>query len=213
MLTKDQIENKDYKNALELERESNFKEAYKIFLTLLNNINYDYGDIAFHCGWCLENSDKGRLGEIITYYEKAGDRASDFRCRYNAFFRKGWVYLQLKDFRKAMEAFKKVIDISDSFEDDIVQNAMYWYALCLESLGHYLEAIKWFRIVTDISPALNPESRSREIRCLINVGLYKDALKVCYTFFTHTPPLFNRERYFELKKIAEKEIRSLKLSF
>ncbi|OGU70705.1 MAG: hypothetical protein A2V93_04625 [Ignavibacteria bacterium RBG_16_34_14] len=203
---------KDYEYALELERRSSFEEAYKIFLTLLHNDDYDYGDIAFHCGWCLENLVQGNTNEIISYYIKAGKNASDIKCRYNAFFRMGWVYLQLKDYRKSAEAFKKVIDISDSLGNDIVQNAMYWYALSLESLGYYLEAIKWYRIVTDTCPSLNPESRRREISCLINVGLYKDALKVCYSFLNPPPGPFSGERYLELKKFAEKEIKILELS-
>lgn len=205
-------ENKDYEDALELERKSYFDEAYKIFLNQLNNKNYDYGDVAFHCGWCLENIGQGRINEVISYYTKAGENASDIKCRYNAYFRKGWVYLQLKDYRKSAEAFKRVIDISDSFGDSIVQNAMYWYAVSVESLGYYLDAIKWYRIVTEICPSLNPESRRREISCLINVGLYSDALKICYTFLNPPPALFSRERYLELKKIAEREIKTLELS-
>jgi tetratricopeptide (TPR) repeat protein len=203
----------DYNYAFNLESSKYFKEAYKIFLKLFENESFDSGDLAFHCGWCLENINQGRTTEVISYYQKAGETATDLKCRYNAYFRTGWVHLQLKDYRKSAEAFKKVIDISDSFDDDIVQNAIYWYALSLESLGCYLEAVKWYRIVADICPSLNPESRRREITCLINVGLFKDALKVCYTFYNPPPNPFNRERYLELKKYAEKEIKLLELSF
>jgi tetratricopeptide (TPR) repeat protein len=214
MISEDKILtiSKDYDYALNLERNSSFTDAYKIFLSLLNNENYDYGDIAFHCGWCLENIGQGRTNEVITYYINAGENASDIKCRYNAFFRTGWVYFQLKDFRKSAEAFKKVIDISEDYGDNIVQDAIYWYALSLESLGYYLEAIKWYRIVTEICPSLNPESRRREISCLINVGLYRDALKVCYSFLNPPPGPFSRDRYNDLKVFAEKEIKILELS-
>ncbi len=198
-----------YEYAIELERKSLFREALGKFTELSGSSDYDSGDIAFHCGWCLENLDPEKTDEIAGYYRISGETAFNIDCRYNSYFRIGWIYHQQKDFTNAAAGFKAAIDLSDSFINGIIQNAAFWYASCLESLGRYIEAIKWYDIVSDNSESLDPESRRRKISCLLNIGLFEEALAVCYSFRNPPPAAFDEKRYSELKKFADKEIKIL----
>lgn len=196
-----------YDYAVALENEYLFKEALIIFTFLYKNPEFDTGDIAFHCGWCMEHLNPQSPEDIIKYYRISGKISQNEVCRYNSFFRIGWIYYHLKDFRAAAEAFKASIDLADSFENDIIQNAVFWYASSLESMGHYLKAIKWYDVVSFHSPLLDPESRRRKINCLINTGQFENALAVCYSFLKPPPESFDRDRYSELKEYAAKEIK------
>ena len=74
-------------------------------------------------------------------------------------------------------------------------------------MGRYIEAIKWYSIVSDYSKSLDPESRRRKISCLLNIGLFEEALAVCYSFRKPPPSAFDEKRYLELKEFADNEIK------
>jgi hypothetical protein len=96
--------------------------------------------------------------------------------------------------QQAIEAFKNAIQIghSEGNYESIYQEALYWCAVCLESEKTYLDAIYLYRAVQDISILLNPESRYREIKCLIlsfieeNYNLFTPLLELmCLVIFIY----------------------------
>ena len=115
--------------------------------------------------------------------------------------------MHFKRNEQAIDAFKSAIQIghSEGNYESIYQEALYWCAVCLESENRFLDAIYLYRVVQNISEALNPESRYREIKCLLAVGLFNDVLNLCESFKVLPPQGFPLERYNELKNFAEKE--------
>ncbi len=59
---------------------------------------------------------------------------------------------------------------------------------------------------------MNPESRLREIACLNQIGAYQEALLVCRSFEESPPKDFNRQRYHQLRVLAEQEHKMIEIS-
>ena len=89
--------------------------------------------------------------------------------------------MQEKEYSKAGELFKRTIDNAKSTNvmNETYRHATYWYAVCAEIQGRYIEAVDWYRLLEATAPILRPESYLREIVCLIRIGSYEEALKVC----------------------------------
>jgi len=198
---------KKYDLAVNFKQAGYFKVAYPMFRECLEDSEQDYGNILFQCGWCVEHLDEIDNSLAVSYYLRAGAESADAVCRMNGFFRAGWLLMHFNRNEQAIEAFKNAIQIghSEGNYDSIYQEALYWSAVCLESENRFLDAIYLYRVVQDISAILNPESRYREIKCLLTVGLFDEALQICKSFDILTPPGFSSERYNELKNLVEKE--------
>ena len=193
-----------YRQALNAEQAGRYAEAISLFVDCLTDPALDEGDLCFHRGWCLENL--GHRDKAIALYGRASDLARLPGCRLNSFFRAGWLVMHEKDFVKAAHLFRCAIDYGDvaDAKDDTYANATYWYAVCLESQGRFLDALTWYRYAQDLLLQLNPESRYRQIVCLVHVGLYTDALELCYTF--NAPPgEFDGKRYATLQAEVQRE--------
>jgi tetratricopeptide (TPR) repeat protein len=198
---------KKYELAIKFKQAGYFKVAYPMFRECLEDRNLDYGNILFECGWCVEHLDDVDNSLAVSYYLRAGKESADPLCRMNGFFRAGWLLMHFNRNEQAIEAFKNAIQIghSEGNYESIYQEALYWCAVCLEAEKRYLDAIYLYRAVKDISILLNPESRYREIKCLLAIGLFNEALKLSKSFNVLPPPGFSVKRYNELKSLAEEE--------
>jgi len=198
---------KKYELAVKFKQAGYFKVAYPMFRECLEDNDLDYGNILFECGWCVEHLDDVDNSLAVSYYLRAGRESADPLCRMNSFFRAGWLLMHFNRNEQAIEAFKNAIQTghSEGNYESIYQEALYWCAVCLESESRFLDAIYLYRAVQDISILLNPESRYREIKCLLAVGLFNEALQLCESFNVLPPTSFSIERYNELKNLAEEE--------
>ncbi len=194
-----------YRQALKAEAAGRYAEAISLFVDCLADPALDEGDLNFHRGWCLENL--GHTEKAIALYGRASDLARHPGCRLNSYFRAGWLVMHEKNFMKAAHLFRCAIDYGDvaDAKDDTYAQATYWYAVCLESQGRILDALTWYRYAQDRLALLNPESRYRQIMCLIQVGLYPEALELCHTFDGSAPDLCTRERYETLRAEVQRE--------
>lgn len=198
---------KKYELAVKFEQAGYFSVAYPMFRECLEDKDLDYGDILFECGWCVEHLDDVDNSLAVSYYLRAGEESADPLCRMNGFFRAGWILMHKQRNEDAIEAFKYAIQTghSEGNYESIYQEALYWCAVCLESENRFLDAIYLYRAVQDFSTILNPESRYREIKCLLAVGLFNEALQLCKSFNVLPPTGFSVERYNELMKLVEEE--------
>ena len=198
---------KKYKLAIKFKQAGYFKVAYPMFRECLEDKDLDYGNILFECGWCVEHLDDVDNSLAVSYYLRAGKESTDSLCRMNGFFRAGWLLMHFNRNVQAIEAFKNAIQTghSEGNYESIYQEALYWCAVCLESEKRYLDAIYLYRAVKDISILLNPESRYREIKCLLAIGLFTEALQLFDSFNDLPPTGFSVERYNELMNLVEEE--------
>jgi len=198
---------KKYELAVKFKQAGYFKVAYPMFRECLENRELDYGNVLFECGWCVEHWDDVDNSLAVSYYLRAGKESADPLCRMNGFFRAGWLLMHFNRNEQAIEAFKNAIQIghSEGKYESIYQEALYWCAVCLESENRFLDAIYLYRAVQDISTTLNPESRYREIKCLLAIGLFSEALQLCKSFNVLPPPGFSTKRYNDLKILVEDE--------
>ena len=198
---------KKYDLAVKFKQAGYFRVAYPMFRECLEDREQDYGNVLFQCGWCVEHLDDIDNSLAVSYYLRAGKESADAVCRMNGFFRAGWLLMHFKRNEQAIDAFKNAIQIghSEGNYESIYQESLYWCAVCLESKNRFLDAIYLYRVVQDISEELNPESRYRELKCLLAVGLFNDALQLCKSFNILQPPGFSAKRYNELKKLVEEE--------
>jgi tetratricopeptide (TPR) repeat protein len=199
-------------NALAFERDEHFQDALHLFQECFADPTFDEGDLCFHCGWCLENTVKNH--QSLAWYIKAAERTNIPACKLNSYFRAGLVLMKQKEFAKAADYFLYAVDYSALVDvgDETSIHAAFWYAHCLESLGRFLDALKWYAYVRVQSSELEPESRFRQMYCLIRIGSYDDALQVCWTFEEPVPSGFKSERYYELRSEAERERAALQSS-
>lgn len=194
-----------YHQALALEHEGRYAEALQLFERCINDPAFDAGDIHFHCGWCLEN--ERQVGEAVQHYAVAAELTRLPSCRINCYFRSGWILLHQKNHEIAAEMFRRAIDCGDvaDVRDETYCHALYWYAVCLEAQARYIEALTWYRCAETTSPLLAPESRLRQIMCLVHIGRYEEALDLCRTFDVPPPLGFDQERYRALQADARRE--------
>ncbi len=194
-----------FHQALTLEDEGRFADALELFQRCLDDPTFDEGDITFHCAWCLEN--EMRKHEALRLYARAADVTRTPSCRINCFFRSGWILMHEKDTEQAAEMFRRAIDYGDlvGLKNETYRHALYWYAVCLETQARFLEALTWYRLAQAASSQLDPESRLRQVMCLVHVGMYDEALDVCRTFETPCPAGFDPERYEALRADVQKE--------
>ena len=204
-------DNSLFETAMELESNGKYSEALELFELLLSSSDYDKGDLRFHCGWCLENIDPEKIQTVLNLYEQAIFTTTISLCRMNSLFRCGWLTMQNKDYLHADGYFRKAIELHEAepIDEGIYHQSLYWYAVCRESLGYYLEAIKIHKYLQEVSPMLNPESRCRQINCLFQIGSFTAALKICQSFNNAPPEGFDKTRYEKLRHLAELEYRSL----
>jgi tetratricopeptide (TPR) repeat protein len=201
-----------YENAMALESQGRFREAFALFKILLDSNDIpDRGDLFFHCGWCLEHEKNLDDQPAYDYYRQAAHETAIPVCRMNSFFRAGWLRMGEKNYKEAIELYRKAIELHESrtVHDGIYREAAYWLAVCLEGTGRYLEALEWYRTVQRIAPLLAPESRFREIQCLNRIGAYPEALEVCRWFEREPPQGFDKNRYKELRSMTEHERKML----
>jgi tetratricopeptide (TPR) repeat protein len=196
-----------FDRALLAEHEGRYSEALKMFQTCLAEEEYDEGEVLFHCGWCTEQEDAGGNDRALRYYELAAAEAHMPVCKLNSLFRAGWLWMHQKEFAKAATTFRHAIDYGElSYcKNEIYNQSAFWYAVCLESQGWYIEAINWYRLVRFLSPQLDPESRLRELSCLNQIGSYDEAFSLCQTFDAPPPVGFEPNRYRELQLAASRE--------
>lgn len=194
-----------FRQALALERDRAFAEAFTLFQHCCSDPAFDEGDLAFHCGWCLENMQQSE--QALAFYAKAAELSRIPSCKVNSYFRSGWIAMHERKHENAADFFRKAIDCGDLLfvQDDAYRHATYWYAVCLEAEGLYLDALVWYRRAQSLSPLLEPESRYRQILWLVRIGLYDEALNVCRTFDAPPPEEFDRSRYEELRSHARHE--------
>jgi tetratricopeptide (TPR) repeat protein len=196
-----------FEAALQHENAGEYEKALDYLRQCQSELSHDRGDLAFHIGWCLENDRDGDRAEVLRYYEQASGEASSVEVRVNGSFRAGWVLMRDKDYGKAAAAFKKAISIAEQMhlDHDLYHQTVFWYALCLEHLGQYLEAAQRYGAVQRLSASLAPEAGYRELLCHNQVGRYDESLRVCGTFPVQSPGGFDPRRYAELYELVKKE--------
>ena len=193
--------------ALLLERSNRYSEAYLLFEDCLQTSDYDRGDLLFHLGWCIENGDTRNGVTAVELYQKAAEETLVPMIQMNALFRAGWLAMHAKDYSKAATLYKRAIECKETYglETEIYPHAAYWYAVCAETTGKFLEALEWYARAQALSPILDPESRYRQIRCKTQIGAYIDALRLCMSFESPPTDGFSAERYSELQALAGQE--------
>ena len=199
--------NSTFDSAVMAEREGRYNEALQLFQRCLAEEDCEQGEILFHCGWCTEQEGSDVSGQALRYYELASAESHMPECKLNSFFRAGWLLMHQKEYAKAATVFRYGIDYGELsyHKNEIYNQSAFWYAVCLESLGWYIEAIKWYRLVRVLSPQLDPESRVRELTCLNQIGSYDEALTLCESFDAPPPGGFNVSRYQELRTVISRE--------
>ena len=197
--------------AMQYEREGNYTRAYQLFRECLPAEGIDPGDVLFHCGWCVEQIPDKANSQAVRYYNEAAEKTAMSTVKMNSLFRSGWIRMHEKQFDRAAEYFREVLEIAQRFQEwnDIYYHAMYWYAVVLETRGRFLEALEWYRTVEKYCSELNPEARYRELCCLNKIGRYEAALKVCRSFRPPPPADFSKQRYAELQESAQREEKML----
>jgi tetratricopeptide (TPR) repeat protein len=143
----------------------------------------------------------------LHYYEQAAAQTRMPECKLNSFFRAGWLLMHQKEHVKAATMFRHAVDYAElsHHKSEIYNQSVFWYAVCLESQGRFIEAIRWYRVVRLHSPQLDPESRVRELACLNGIGSYHEALNLCQTFDFPPPVGFSERRYQELQAVISRE--------
>jgi len=200
-----------FEKAMKLENSGKYDKALQLFDGLLQNSEYDKGDLLFHCGWCLENLDPNKTKEVLKYYEEAAQITQVPICRMNSQFRCGWLMMHNKDYQVAISYFLNSIELHEAtqVDDGLYHQSLYWCAICYEFLGFFIESIKLHQQIQKIAPLLNPESRYREIQCLFKIGSYTEAIQICQTFRDTPPNGFDKIRYQQLRNLTELELESL----
>lgn len=196
-----------FEKAVQYENAGEYGKALELLRQCLSEDGHDKGNLYFHCGWCLENDRSGDRSMAVRFYDQASGEAASVLVRVNGSFRAGWILLQEKDYGKAAAAFKQAISIAEQMylDHDLYHQAAFWYAVCLEHLGQYIEAAVRYAAVQRLSASLAPESRYREIICHNQVGRYEAALRVCRSFPEHAPDGFDSNRYAELRELVKNE--------
>lgn len=198
-----------YERALSGEHAGHFAEALQLFRLCVQETEHDDGDVLFHCGWCCEQG--GNEAQALHYYTLAAVQTRVPDCKLNSYFRAGWIHMHLREYANAALHFRKAIDFAEfsKYESKLYHESVFWYAVSLEPLGRFIEAIKWYRLVRKLSPGLDPESRLREISCLTRIGAFDEALELCASFDEPRPLGFSAERYDELCDAAFHERQQL----
>jgi tetratricopeptide (TPR) repeat protein len=196
-----------YEKAVHYEHAGEYEKAFDLFRHCLSEDGHDKGTLNFHCGWCLENIRDGDRNRAVRFYEKASGEAESVLVRVNSSFRAGWIQLQDKEQEKAADAFRNAIDLSVqvNLDHELYHHAVFWYAMCLEHQGRYLEATHQYSVAQRLSATLAPESCYRMIVCCNQVGKFEDALKACGTFPVHVPAGYDPLRYAELAAVVRRE--------
>ena len=196
-----------FDNALLAEREGRYHEALTMFLSCLTEDDHDEGEVLFHCGWCTEQEGGDKSDHALQFYELAATQSRQPECKLNSFFRAGWLLMQQKEHAKGAIMFRHAIDYGDLsyYKNDTYHQSAFWYAVCVESQGWYIEAIRWYRLVRILSQKLDPECRLRELSCLNQIGSYDEAYNLCQTFDEPPPAGFEANRYHEIRTAVLRE--------
>lgn len=201
--------------ALKFENAKCYFTAYSIFKDCLQDSRFQKGDLYFHCGWCTENLKVADKTTAIQNYLLAAELADEIICRVNSYFRAGWLFMHLDQPQNAIECYLKAIELSGNIKSitGLYSESLYWCGVCFEKEKRFIEAIKNYRIVKNLSVSLNPECRYRETISLIQIGAYEEALQVIRSFDFPAPDKFPEKRYAELKELVNKEKRILRYCF
>ncbi|RMG61281.1 MAG: hypothetical protein D6715_13965 [Calditrichaeota bacterium] len=197
-----------FEEALALERQGAFREAFQLFRQCARGFGLDRGDVYFHLGWCLEQDAQPDWVAARKYYHRAAALSTSPVVRMNARFRAGWLFMQQRAHRSALLEFEKAVEEGEKAGKQthrLYGEACYWYALMLEAGQRYLDALAWYAQVADGFPLLAPECRYRQIRCQIQVGDFAGALQTCRRFQQSAPAGFSPQRLAELKRLVQEE--------
>ena len=196
-----------YEKARNYEQKGEYLKALELFRSCLTEDTEIRADILFHAGYCCELGNKDDQNLALSFYQEAAEQAESPELKTNSLFRTGWLLMQRKEYVKAASFFKSTIDDAEAahLKNETYEHATYWYAVCIETQGCYIDAIKWYRVVQKIAPKLGPESSLREIICLNHIGSFEEALKSCVKFGDSPPDGFDNKRYEELKAMVDKE--------
>jgi len=196
-----------FAKAVEHEMAGEFSKARELLEQCAAVQCHDQGDLAFHLGWCLENEPDGDRLSALQHYEQAFAEAPALVTRVNSAFRIGWVLMQDRAHERAESAFRKAVELAERshLDHQVYHYALFWYAVCLENRGQYLDAVERHRLVQRLSPVLAPESCYREIISHNQVGQYEEALMLCRSYPASAPEGFDPLRYAELYNLAKKE--------
>jgi tetratricopeptide (TPR) repeat protein len=199
-----------YERALAHEQQGEFAQALALYQTCLCHETDDPGDLLFKWGWCLEHAhhvNNPTHVEALAYYTQAVEVSRTPATTLNSLFRAGWVLIQEQRWREAAQFLRKAIDEAELLElrDALYAHAVYWYAVCLETQGRFIDALDWYRLTQVLAPELQPESSFREILCLEQIGAYHEALHRCSAFHANPPVDFDAERYAELFSLVHRK--------
>ncbi len=203
-----------YEIGIKFEQAGYYQIAYSFFKDCMYNQQVDLGDLYFHCGWCVENLSAVRKNVAIENYLLAGKLALDDSCKANGYFRAGWIFMHLNQNRNAINCFLNSIKFSKDNQSttELYSDSLYWCAVCFERENRIIDAIGYYRKVKENSERLNPESRYRELMCLIAIGSFTESLEICRSFEFPPPEKFPSKRYSELKKLADNERKIIEAS-
>lgn len=175
----------------------------------IKNSQVDKADLYFHLAWCSEQEDSSNTEQTIDYYKQCIENTESSALAGNANFRIAWVLMHNNDYQNAQIYFHDAIHCLEQEQNNIYFDAIYWYAVCLERHGRYLEALKYYQSL-DNQPELMFESFYRQIICCNHVGDFEAALQICDRFFTkNMAEIVDKNRYAELEKMVQTEKDSL----
>jgi tetratricopeptide (TPR) repeat protein len=205
-----------YEKALALLSENRFAEAYSLFRQCVGIDGISQADLLFNCGWCLENIGNSRK-QTSSYYLSSYTSAQRDELKLHAGFRYSWVLIEEKKYSEAQSFLSKILAETKLAltESPMLRNVAYWFAVCLELEGRYLDAIDNYHKVESFNgEGLALEAQYRKIICLNQVGKLEAALQSADEFLS-LPSLSGDEglRQSELIRIVAHEKSQIERAF
>ena len=196
-----------FSEAINYEKQENYPEAQRLFAILAEHDTDYKHEILFHCGWCIECDPNSDTSEAHDYYRRAAELSHEVAFTMNSYFRLAWISMGIGDYMRATKELGHAIELGKKEHKncDIYHHALYWYSVCLEHSGQYIDALAGYREVQVLSDALAMESKYREIVCLNNIGSYSDALKVCISVSPLPVHGSNERRFREIYSLIQTE--------
>jgi tetratricopeptide (TPR) repeat protein len=185
--------------------------ALALFESLSGRPGFDAANLHFHCGWSAELAKRDEAA--ITHYRQVATLAAAPALHVHARFREGWIRYCQHNTSAALLALEEATHLAEThgINNAIACHAEYWYAVCLEQDGRFIDALRHYRRGRACDD-LHVEAAYREILCLIAVGLYREAVEACDAFLNDAPPTAASARHQEVAALVREEKASLEKS-
>ena len=105
-------------------------------------------DPSFDVAYLSKIHNLRRLRRYDEALQTCNEALTIFPNHAKVLYHRGFVFLSMKNFSKAIDDFDKVISMTNGLD----QNALFYKAWCLEQIGNFIEAIKVYKACYEIDP-------------------------------------------------------------